>query len=504
MSYTPTEWHTGDIVSSEKLNKLENGVAACATEDELNDLETAFNDSLDSNFVTFDTTLGSIHQSTLILPVDISAGADFILKICSTFVDTTHEQSVKAYYSDNTEESIGSIPYNSKRKYTASKDIIGFGFYVGGAVPTGKVTVIQYLAESTLDLADSVNNLSDSIDSLSDDLEELATDVGGYINKQETVPLEITTGYYINGNGVITSTAGNYKIGEASITAGETYFISASSNWSNPLWAWYNDEDELISKGTDSESGSSVTSVTDVEAKAPTGATKIVINYITSGTSCELKYSQKKIAGKWYGKKWACVGDSLTAINQYTTKHYFDFIADISDIQPINMGDSGTGYKRGEDSDGAFYQRISSIDTTVDVVTIFGSFNDIGAGYTLGTYTDTETTTIAGCINTTIDNLQTAIPTVILGIVAPTPWETARPDFHTSADDYVNMLKKIAEHRSIPYLDLFRCSNLRPWDSDFRTLAYSNDGGSGVHPNDLGHQIIAPKFEAFLDSLLLH
>lgn len=27
MSYTPTTWQTGDIVTSEKLNKLENGVA---------------------------------------------------------------------------------------------------------------------------------------------------------------------------------------------------------------------------------------------------------------------------------------------------------------------------------------------------------------------------------------------------------------------------------------------------------------------------------------------
>lgn len=28
MSYTPTEWKTGDVVTSEKLNKVENGLAA--------------------------------------------------------------------------------------------------------------------------------------------------------------------------------------------------------------------------------------------------------------------------------------------------------------------------------------------------------------------------------------------------------------------------------------------------------------------------------------------
>lgn len=31
MSYTPTQWETGDIVTAEKLNKLENGVAAAGS-----------------------------------------------------------------------------------------------------------------------------------------------------------------------------------------------------------------------------------------------------------------------------------------------------------------------------------------------------------------------------------------------------------------------------------------------------------------------------------------
>ena len=30
MAYIPTEWETGDIITAEKLNKLENGVAAIA------------------------------------------------------------------------------------------------------------------------------------------------------------------------------------------------------------------------------------------------------------------------------------------------------------------------------------------------------------------------------------------------------------------------------------------------------------------------------------------
>ena len=31
MSYTPTEWQTGDIVTAEKLNKIENGIAGVSS-----------------------------------------------------------------------------------------------------------------------------------------------------------------------------------------------------------------------------------------------------------------------------------------------------------------------------------------------------------------------------------------------------------------------------------------------------------------------------------------
>ena len=33
MSYTPTNWQTGDIITAERLNKLENGVAALSNYD---------------------------------------------------------------------------------------------------------------------------------------------------------------------------------------------------------------------------------------------------------------------------------------------------------------------------------------------------------------------------------------------------------------------------------------------------------------------------------------
>jgi hypothetical protein len=67
---------------------------------------------------------------------------------------------------------------------------------------------------------------------------------------------------------------------------------------------------------------------------------------------------------------------------------------------------------------------------------------------------------------------------------------------------YVALLKEICERRSIPFLDLYHCSNLRPWDDDFLPIAYSKDDGGGVHPDEIGHKLIANRFKVFIESIM--
>ena len=206
----------------------------------------------------------------------------------------------------------------------------------------------------------------------------------------------------------------------------------------------------------------------------------------------------------WKDKKWVVFGDSLTAVNERTTKHYFDYIADETGINVVNMGDSGSGYKSEDDVSTAFYQRIGNVPTDADVITIFGSFNDLGTGADFGTATDTGTTTIGGCINTTLDNLFSAYPLAVVGVVSPTPWVNANPTNEPNrASQYCDLLEQICKNRSIPYLDLFHSSLLRPWEASFRELAYTKDEGNGVHPDETGHKLIAPRFKGFLDTLIM-
>lgn len=206
----------------------------------------------------------------------------------------------------------------------------------------------------------------------------------------------------------------------------------------------------------------------------------------------------------WFGKKWVVIGDSLTEVNSTATAKYHDLISQKTGITVINLGDGGTGYKATDSGAGdSFMDRVANVPLDADVITIFGSGNDLGAENEIGNPTDTGTTTLCGCINTTIDNLYARIPVANLGVVTPTPWQQYNP---ATTDNkmalYSEAIVTICKNRGIPCLDLYHCSGLRPWDSTARTASYSN--ADGVHPNNVGQALIASKFQAFVESLLIH
>ena len=62
--------------------------------------------------------------------------------------------------------------------------------------------------------------------------------------------------------------------------------------------------------------------------------------------------------------------------------------------------------------------------------------------------------------------------------------------------DYVQAIRRVAEHYSLPVLDLFAVSGLQP-SIDMLREKYMPDG---LHPNDAGHHILAQKIIAFLET----
>ena len=323
----------------------------------------------------------------------------------------------------------------------------------------------------------------------------------------EDVTLTLLGGKLLNGStGVITDNSNqDYVVTDyAEVTPSSRVMVSTRHFYSNGLYAFYDSNKNFVS-GLSAAGGGTVTTLNCKIVSVPSKAAYIVLGFLRQANtfpSCYLRQGVVQDAlpsQMWSSYKWTCVGDSLTDYNTRTSVHYFDYVSAATGINVVNMGVSGSGYAKGDSYN--FMTRISDVPTDSDVVTIFGSGNDGSAGLPLGTASDTGTETLGGVINTTIDNLYAIMPVVNLGIVTPTPWQGNMPSNNGWMENYSNLLVEICRRRSIPCLDLFHCSNLNPNSAEVRTLAYSKDNGGGVHPDELGHKLIAPRFKAFLETL---
>lgn len=194
---------------------------------------------------------------------------------------------------------------------------------------------------------------------------------------------------------------------------------------------------------------------------------------------------------------WCAMGDSWTEENNTATNNYVKLVENALNLDVTNLGVSGTGFKRGEANSNAYYQKTSSIPLDTDVLTIMASGNDLSQGYTIGTATDTGTSTICGCINTLLDNIYTRFTGIRVGIISVGPWQNNTPEDTTSFTTYVSKIKEICNLRGVPFLDIFHQSNLRPNDSTFRT----NFMPDGVHPNNNGYKLFANRIIEFIKSL---
>jgi lysophospholipase L1-like esterase len=201
------------------------------------------------------------------------------------------------------------------------------------------------------------------------------------------------------------------------------------------------------------------------------------------------------------GKKWVAVGDSITEYNQRATKNYLNYISEETGIEVINRGRSGSGFKRTDNEGFAFYQTISSIPES-DVITIMASGNDMNAGVELGNVTDISTSTLCGCINTTLTNLFNKYPLARVGVITPIPWGSYNPANDNAMKRYANAIVEICKNRGIPCLDLYHSSGLRPWETSYLNLCYTRDEGNNVHPDENGHAVIYPQIREFIKKLV--
>lgn len=202
------------------------------------------------------------------------------------------------------------------------------------------------------------------------------------------------------------------------------------------------------------------------------------------------------------------IGDSITAYNtNYASENYVSYFEKNEAIVQ-NLGISGTGFKKSTSNNNNYMNRIKQIDSNVELIGICGSFNDIQTNegqineWEIGTSNDTTEDTIAGCMNITFDLIQSLHPTTPIVCYTTNYWSYiySNNEFKTKADLYVSVLKEICEKRSIPFKDLTKQCNLRPWIDENRAFYFKKDG---THTNEKGHMLIFQKLLPFFKESIL-
>ena len=305
----------------------------------------------------------------------------------------------------------------------------------------------------------------------------------------------------ISSSGIVNNTtSADYRVSTFTVAYGDVINIrNSQARYSNKMYAFYDASGLPINVQERIDNNAHDFMLLDV----PFGAVSLAVSgyqsYATVAKVIAVTASNEHL---WTGKKWACMGDSITdAGNSRATKRYFDYIHDATDITVVNLGKSGTGYMKPYNTNLPFYQRVDTIPLDSDVITIFGSGND--CSLTLGNVTDTGTDTICGCINNTIDGIRARIVGANIGIIAPTPWDDYPTYTENNMSRYVDALEQICKLKGVPFLNLYRCSNMLPWEESFRNAFYTHDDGNGVHPDENGHRFFTPHIYAFMRTLLM-
>lgn len=183
---------------------------------------------------------------------------------------------------------------------------------------------------------------------------------------------------------------------------------------------------------------------------------------------------------KWRGKKWASMGDSITASGSYQKK-----VIGYLGLDHTNCGISGTAVAgTGEN---AFHQdtRIEAIPEDANIVTILGGTNDYAQDVPLGLITDSSTGTFYGAYNTVIAKLLNQNPLYRI-ILMSTPYgEYDFGDGFVNAEglttkDYAEAVRLLAKRWGLPLIDI-------DGECGWNTLNMSDFLVDEFHPNALGY-----------------
>lgn len=199
-----------------------------------------------------------------------------------------------------------------------------------------------------------------------------------------------------------------------------------------------------------------------------------------------------------YGKKLACVGDSITEATNPDGGYfanYAELAAARHNMTVYKDGKGGSTMTNVEEKNPFCVNRYQSVPADFDILTIWFGWND-NAYATVGTIDDTEDTTYYGAYKKVLDYFITTYPTKKIGLIVPYG--------NDNVEKFRVAVRALSDMYGVPCLDLAdgkQCSLL--WGTanaaqEARRAALTYDG---THPNQAGHEYLSTMYEEFIKRL---
>ena len=219
-------------------------------------------------------------------------------------------------------------------------------------------------------------------------------------------------------------------------------------------------------------------------------------------TNTKLIKSKIPTLSRWDGKRWLCIGDSITTERGgYADKSYASMVASNLGLQLTNIA---VGGKQLTD---ALTWVTNLKDVDFDLVTIMMGTNDHAYQGTLNN--------VANNLESVVRKIQERMPNAVIAYITPIKRvffdsngdESSVGDdgyvtnHGTSLSELVDVMKVKCRELSIPCLDIYDVLDPK-LEYVRKTYFLREDGLDGTHPSVLGHaKFIAPRVNAFLESL---
>lgn len=181
-----------------------------------------------------------------------------------------------------------------------------------------------------------------------------------------------------------------------------------------------------------------------------------------------------KIYGNLKGKKWCCLGDSLTTImfNPNNNTNMYNIVANRYGINAINYGIVSSTINAGNHSNNPMCVRYADMDDDADIVTVMGCTNDMYAE--IGTPSDRTSSTLYGAMHVLCKGLKAKYPDINktrIGFILPArrAMDVGNSNWENEVNQHIekcNVVKEVAKFYSIPVLDLCNESGFSALDEN--------------------------------------